>query len=98
MRWSCCCSVARLIGFVLLVLASCPFTAPFKPVDLATPVDGGPPGAAALLQAKGSIDDPTAAPVLVPAVCTAPAILSVGSLLRLRPSPATTPLQVPLRI
>jgi hypothetical protein len=93
-RW---CSVVRLIGFVLLVLASCPFTAPFKPVDLAIPVDGGPLGAA-FLQAKGAVDDPTAAPALVPAVFTLPVVPSVGSLLRLRPAPAATLLHVPLRI
>jgi hypothetical protein len=94
-RW---CSVVRLIGFVLLVLASCPFTAPFKPVDLAMPVDGGPLGAAAFIQAKGAVDDPTAAPAPVPAVFTLPAVPSVGSLLRLRPAPAATLLHVPLRI
>jgi hypothetical protein len=94
-RW---CSVARLIGFVLLLLASCPFTAPFKPVDLSTPVDGGLPGAAALLQAKSATDDPTTALAMVPVLSAPWGDTSVGRVVRVRPSPATRLLLVPLRI
>jgi hypothetical protein len=61
-RW---CSVVRLLGYVLILLAACPFTAPFKPVDLSTPADSRPAGAEALLQAKGTVEDPLAALAIV---------------------------------
>jgi hypothetical protein len=94
-RW---CSVVRLIGFVLLLLASCPFTAPFKPVDLATPVDGRPAGAEALLQAKSGFEDPLATLALVPVLFAPWSVTSAGVVCRERPGSSAGPLHIPLRI
>lgn len=58
----------RVVGFVLLVLASCPLTAPFQPCDFADPIDGSPAGA--IVQVKGAVDDLVAASLSQPDLLT----------------------------
>ena len=98
MRLLRCCPAVRLIGSVLLLLASCPFTAPFKPVDLATPVDSRPAGAEALLQAKSAVEDPLVMVAMVPVLSAPWGVMSVGPVHQVSPSALPTPLHVPLRI
>jgi hypothetical protein len=93
-RWS---SVGRLLGFALIVLASCPFTAPFQPADLAAPIDS-PVDGAAMLQAKNAVDDPIIAHACAPALFVPPGATQVRRLTRFGRSAPARLLQIPLRI
>ena len=88
----------RLVCIVLLALASCPFTAPFKLADLATPLDSGPAKAVAMLHAKGAVDDLKATPAAAPVLFAPGRAIPIRSTLHVLALPPARPLQVPLRI
>jgi hypothetical protein len=92
-------AIVRLIGFVLIVLASCPSTRPFKPVDVAPPPAGDSgPVVAALLQSRGTIEDPMTMLVAAPMLFAPSGATSTGTVRPVRRSPSTRLIYVPLRI
>jgi hypothetical protein len=93
-RWS---AFVRVAVLVLLVLASCPFTAPFQPADLAAPFDHDPADRVVLIHAK-NVDDPTPMHAAAPVQFAACHAIVEGGPIRVPALLPPRPLQVPLRI